>query len=85
MSVCQPIKFTGIDRLRYMAIRARVRAQAAEMSCAGDTGKATGDGITIAWSYNEGDQELTFTCPKRPWWKSEGFVSSKIYGLIEAL
>jgi hypothetical protein len=28
---------------------------------------------------------LAFTCTERPWWKSEGFVSSKILSLMEAL
>jgi hypothetical protein len=51
----------------------------------GNTGTATGDKITIAWTYDEGAQKLAFTCTERPWWKSEGFVSSKILSLMEAL
>ena len=57
------LTFTSISRLRYHAVRARIRAQSEEMGCKGDTGMAEGDGITIAWTYDEAAQELTFTCP----------------------
>jgi len=50
----------------------------------GNTGTATGDKITIAWTYDEGAQKLAFTCTSALV-ESEGFVSSKILSLMEAL
>jgi hypothetical protein len=79
------VTFSSITLMRYHAVRARIRAQSEKTDCVGNTGTATGDKITIAWTYDEGAQKLAFTCTERPWWKSEGFVSSKILSLMEAL
>jgi hypothetical protein len=79
------LTFNSISRLRYHAVRARIRAQAEEMSCTGDAGTATGDNITIAWTYDEDTQRLAFTCMKLPWYKTEGFVCGRIFSLMEAL
>jgi len=45
-------------------------------------GNGDGRQNPIAWTYDEGAQKLAFTCTERPWWKSEGFVSSKILSLM---
>jgi len=79
------VTFSSISRLRYHAVRARIRAQSEGFDCKGDTGTATGDGITIAWTYDEAAEKLAFTCIKRLWWKTEGYVSSRIFSLMEAL
>jgi hypothetical protein len=79
------IQFDGIDRLRYLAVRARIRAQAAGFACENDWGEATDHGVTIQWTYQEEDRRLVFICFKRPWWVTELVVGSRIRGLMEAL
>jgi hypothetical protein len=79
------VSFDGIDRLRYQAIRARIRAQAFEVRCTGDAGSATSNGVEIAWEYIEADSRLVFNCVKRPWWVQESLVARRIRDLMEAM
>lgn len=78
------ISFHGISRLKFLAIRARLRAQADRMEWTDDTILATGDGITTGWRYDEAAQSLAVTCTK-PWWRSDGWAASRIQGLVEGL
>jgi hypothetical protein len=86
---CQPIKLTEITRLRFKAIRARIRAQAAEMTTNGDSGTATGKTIfglvKFSFSYDEPSQTLTAQCLEKPMVCSEAYVATKMRGLMEAL
>jgi hypothetical protein len=85
MASSMSVTFHGISRLKFKAIRARIRAQAVKTSVLGDTGSASDGTLTYEWVYCEDEQKLTMTCTKRPWWKSEAFVESRIRGLVEAL
>ena len=89
MAACKPIAFTGIDRIRFQAIRARVRAQATSTTVDGDTGTATGQTplgeVTVSWSYDEPSQTLTVQCVKKPWCVSEDLSANKIRSMVESL
>jgi hypothetical protein len=89
MSICQPIKFTEITRLRFLAIRARVRAQATEMTVDGDSGTASGQTmlgkVKFSYSYDEASQTLTAQCLEKPGLVSEAKVAAKMRDLMEAL
>lgn len=78
MATSKPVVFSSITRLKFQAIRARVRAQATAVTTLGDTGTASGSGVSFTWSYSEEAQSLTVTCTKRPWYVSEDLVYDKI-------
>jgi hypothetical protein len=77
--------FHGISRLKFRAIRARVRAQAEKMSILEDSFTAVCNGFPIEWIYNEAEQSLVVTCNKRPRLHTEGWMAGRIRGLVEAL
>lgn len=79
------ISFHGISRLKFRAIRARVRAQAEKMSILNDSFSAVCNGIPTEWTFNEAEQSLVVTCNKRPRLHTEGWVASRIQGLVESL
>ena len=81
---CKPITFRNISRLKFMAIRARINAQA-DVQCAGDTGTATGNGFTAEWLYEEAAQALTITCTQKPWFVAESLVEGEIRSLVEGV
>lgn len=81
---CKPITFTGISRDHFLAIRARIRAQA-DVEIAGDCGTATGNGFTAQWSYSEPNQSLEIQCMSKPFFISEGIVAGKIRDLVNGL
>lgn len=82
---CKPIVFSGIDRTKFLAVRARVRAQTGEISLAGDAGTASGQGFTVQWTYSEPEQQLTIQCTDKPFIIPESIVAAKIRGLVEGL
>jgi hypothetical protein len=86
---CNPIVFQNISRERFLAIRARIRAQAAEVEIDGDTGTASGNTplgrVKLAWVYDGSGQTFTVQCLAKPMFVSESVVATKIHGLMEAL
>jgi hypothetical protein len=81
------ISFHGISRLKFKAIRARVRAQAEKFAIALEDCSfwAVCNGFTTEWNYDEADQQLVVMCNKRPRLHTEGWVASRIQGLVESL
>jgi hypothetical protein len=88
MAVCRPVvvRFSETPRPRFLAFRARIRAQAVNVMVLGDTGSALGDDeVKLIWRYDEPTQTLTVTALERPWWKSAAAVEQRIRGVVEAL
>jgi len=84
---CKPITFPGITRERFEAIRARLVEQAsghASVEIVGDTGTATGSGVTVHWVYIEPLQQLTLQCASKPFIVPEGVIASKLRDFVEA-
>ena len=81
---CKPITFSGITRGHFLAIRARIRAQA-DVDVSGDTGTASGNGYTADWFYSEPNQSLVIQCTSKPFFISEGLVAGKIRDLVNGL
>ena len=79
-----PIVFHNVSRLKFFAIRARLRAQAERMEWTDNTVLASGDGLATDWSYDEAAQSLTVVYSK-PWWRSDGYVTAKVQGLVESI
>jgi hypothetical protein len=84
MAGCRPLTFKNIPRERFLAIRARIRAQA-EVSILGDTGTASGNGFSASWSYDEAAQTLTIECTEKPFFAPESLVLDKIRALVTSL
>lgn len=80
---CAPVTFPNIDRRKFLAIRARIRAQA-NVETVGDQGTATGNGVTIQWTYKEPTQTLVLQCTDKPWLIREEFIASKIRSFVES-
>ena len=81
---CKPITFTKITRDHYLAIRARIRAEA-EVTISGDCGIATGNGFQAQWTYRETEQTLEIQCLSKPFFISEALVAEKIRELVTSL
>jgi dihydroxyacetone kinase DhaKLM complex PTS-EIIA-like component DhaM len=81
----KPVNFFGIPRSKYKKIRARIRAQADEMTVLNDMGTATLAGVTVDWLYSEAEQLLTVTCTRRPWWISAFRAAARIKEQVEEL
>jgi hypothetical protein len=81
---CKPIIFDSVTREKFLAVRARIRAQA-RVETAGDSGTATQRGFTVQWIYNEPSQTLEVQCLSKPCIVSEGMVASKIRDMMTAL
>jgi hypothetical protein len=81
---CKPVKFSDVTRDQFEAIRARIYAQAEEVTNAGDKGNASGYGFKVTWTFNEADRSLTFQCVDKPFYLTEGFVAGRIRDLVEA-
>lgn len=79
--------FHGISRLKFRAIRARVRAQAQKFSIEFEdcSFRAVCNGFPTEWNYYEAEQSLVVTCNKRPRLHTEGWMVGRIRGLVEAL
>ncbi len=84
MAACRPVVFNNVKREHFLAVRARIRAQA-DVQVLGDTGTAAGNGITAKWEYDEPSQTLTIQCLTKPFWISEGIVAAGIRDLVMGL
>jgi hypothetical protein len=89
MASCQPVKFANVSRLKYQAIRARIRAQASSLTIDGDSGTASGSTplgkVAFSWSYDEAGQTLTVQCTSKPMLVSEATVAAKLRDLMESV
>ncbi|MGO8759345.1 MAG: hypothetical protein ACLQG3_14595 [Terracidiphilus sp.] len=90
MASYQPIRFIGITRAKFQAIRARVNAEATTMVNNGDTGSATGSvpllgQFSVSWAYDEPTQTLVVTPTKKPALVSEGYMASRMRAIVESV
>jgi len=85
MAAMKPISFSKITRRKYLAVRARIHAQADATSICGDTGTASGFGYSAQWTYSEPDQTLSIQCTSKPFFVPEGLVIAKIQALVESV
>jgi len=89
MGACKPFTYSKITRQRFLAIRARIYAQATTTKILGDTGSATGQTslgqMTAEWSYDESSQTLTVTVVQKPFLLSENLLSDKMLALVQSV
>jgi hypothetical protein len=83
--MCKPVVFQNIEPRRYLAIRARLRAQADRMEIDGDRGTASSENFTCIWAYDEAARTLTIQYTKKPSWYPEGLAADKIRALVTSL
>lgn len=89
MASSKPVTFKNITRAKFLAIRARINAQATSIQSTGDTGTATGDTplgeVQSSWSYNEATQSLTVIPLKLPFLCSESLFQGKMQALVDSV
>ncbi len=85
MAACRPVIFRNVSRRKFMAVRARIYAQADTTRVTGDTGSATGFGYSAEWTYDEPNQTLVIQCTNKPVIIFESFVIAKIQALVESV
>jgi hypothetical protein len=83
-----PAVFRNVSHLKYRAIVARIRAQAASIADNGNTGSAVGAtpfGKTgTRWTYDPTAQTLTMTITRKPFVFSDSLMLAKMQSLMES-
>ena len=80
MAGCDVQTFSGITREHFACLLQK--AQSSGIDISGNSGTASGSGITIAWDYNPIAQELTVQCKKMPVFVGSGVILSQIRDLV---
>jgi len=80
MASCEVQTFSGITEEHFACLLQK--AQSAGINICGNSGTATGSGITIAWNYDPGAQKLTIQCTDKPVFLGCGVITSQIRDLV---
>lgn len=85
MAACRALTFKNVSKAKFLAVRARIRAQADSTNFDGDVGSATGMGYSAEWTYDPVEWTLTIQCTNKPFFVLESFVIAKIQALVESV
>jgi hypothetical protein len=80
MSACAMLTFNNVTPDAWKC----VQTAAAQYGVTGaDTGQATVNGFTVAWSYDPGAQTLQIQCTDSPWFVGCSTINSHIHDAVE--
>lgn len=80
MAGCDVQTFSGINQEHFTCLLQK--AQSAGINISGNSGSASGSGITIEWNYDPAAQVLTIQCTDKPIFLGCGVITSQIRDLV---
>jgi hypothetical protein len=80
MASCDVQTFSGITHDHFACLLQK--AQSSGINISGNSGIASGSGITIAWNYDPDAQRLTVQCTDKPVFVGSGVILSQIRELV---
>ena len=72
--------FSGITQSHFACLLQK--AQSSGINISGNSGTASGSGITIAWNYDPAAERLTVQCTDKPVFVGYGVILSQIRELV---
>jgi len=82
MSDCEAQIFSNITRERWAGMQSKAGQLGVELS--GDSGRASRQGFTFSWSYDESMQTLVIQCLEHPFFAPCSLVNAKLKELVDA-
>ena len=81
MSACSKQTFDNIDASAWDCL---VR-KAADFGIAitANSGQASKDGFTVAWTYDPTARTLELQCLDSPWWATCGLINGRIHEIVD--
>ncbi|MBV8630230.1 MAG: hypothetical protein JOZ83_04850 [Silvibacterium sp.] len=80
MPGCEVQTFSGITQEHFTCLLQK--AQSSGINIAGNSGTATGSGITVEWNYDPAAGKLSIQCLDKPIFLSCGVITSQIRDLV---
>jgi len=80
MESCDVQTFSGISASHFTCLMRK--AQSSGIHISGNSGTASGSGITIAWQYDPAAERLTVQCTDKPVFVGYGVILSQIRELV---
>jgi hypothetical protein len=81
MSSCAAQTFTGISPDQFACLLKMVSDSGVPIS--GNSGSASKDGITVAWTFDPTTKTLNIQCTSAPFFVTCGMINSKIHDLVD--
>ena len=81
MAACEPQIFQDVSAEKWACLRNAIAAEGYAVT--GDTGEASGQGVTLRWAYDAAAQTLTIQCMKHPVFIPCAIVNSRIRSMYE--
>ena len=81
MSSCAAQTFTSISPTQFACLVAQ--ANNAGIPISGNSGSASQDGFTVAWTFDPGTGTLQIQCTSAPFLVPCGMINSKIHDLVD--
>ena len=80
MAGCELQTFSGITQAHFACLLQK--AQSSGINITGNSGAASGSGITVEWNYDPASQVLTIQCTDKPVFLGCGVITSQIRDLV---
>lgn len=80
MSACEQQVFSGVGSAQFARVIEKARVQGIDIP--GNTGSASSNGVTIAWSYDADSGNLTVQCTDAPFFIGCDAINSAIRNFV---